>query len=172
MRSIGTTAGAALMTAGMFLGCGAAIPAHAAPEETALNGTYQATSDGVWAKLNHQMHDMEVVTSVWTISSTCISPKECTGQVTTDQGWTAPITLNWGQWLVNHDVQDWQRCSDNSTFPGHRQYKFHQINRNDIYAKVGVGDMEGYEWTTGPSGACGNNAWTMVEMPFTLVKIG
>lgn len=172
MRSIGTTAGAALMAAGMLLGCDTAFVAHATPEEVVLNGTYRATSDGGWAKLNHQMHDMETVTSIWTISTTCTSSKACTGQVSTDAGWSAPIELNWGQWLVNYDVQSWQRCSDGSTFPGHRHYKFRQINRNDIYSKVDVGDLEGYEETLGPSGACGNNQWMLVEMPFTLVKIG
>ncbi|MGH3562089.1 MAG: hypothetical protein ACRDTN_09925, partial [Mycobacterium sp.] len=150
----------------------AVFPAQATPEEVALNGTYRATSDGEWAKLNHQMHGMETVTSIWTVSTTCTSSKECTGQVSTDQGWSAAITLNERYWLVTHEVEGYARCSDGTTVAGHRHYKFSQQNRDNIYSKVGVGDLQGYETTLGPSGACGNNEWLYVEMPFTLVRIG
>src|SRR5690625_1258855 len=103
MRLTGTVTTAALVAAEMILGC-AIFPAHAAPEDAALNGTYRATSDGTYAQLNHQLHDMETVTSIWTLTTTCVSRLDCTGTVTSDQGWSAPIKLNFGQWLVVHEI--------------------------------------------------------------------
>ena len=39
----------------------------------------------------------------WTVTSSCVSPIECTGEVTSDQGWTAPLRLD-DYWFVDRDI--------------------------------------------------------------------
>lgn len=162
MRVAGAMASTTLAVAAMIPGWGTSST-HASPGSMALNGTYRATSDGNWAKLNHQFHDQETITSTWTITSTCTSNFECTGQVASDQGWSAPLRLSFGLWLLSRDVQDWERCPDGSAFPGHQHFKFYRVDDNNL---------KGWDETTGPSGACGANQWLLIEMPFTLAKTG
>ena len=72
--------------------------AHADPGDgIALNGTYTAFSDGVWAKTNDSYHDERSVTQTWTITSTCTTYQDCTGRVTSDQGWSADMVYMSGQ---------------------------------------------------------------------------
>ena len=53
-----------------------APPAQADPDDgVALNGTYTAFSDGVWAKTNDSFHDERSVTQTWTITTTCSTAK-------------------------------------------------------------------------------------------------
>ncbi len=131
-------------------------------DRIALNGTYTAISDGNWAKTNYSYHDEPTVTSTWTISSTCVDPMDCTGRVTSDQGWSASLRLVGGDlWVVAHDVENWERCEDGTTAPGHQIFKF-SADEN----------LAGWDYTVGPSGACGANKWLVVEMPFKLVKVG
>lgn len=82
--TMATLAGGALLAS-------AAAPAVAGPAEWGLNGTYTVTSNGEWAKVNDVFHDEPSVRSTWTITSMCSYPGECTGTVTSDWGWTAPI---------------------------------------------------------------------------------
>ncbi len=54
--------------------------AHADPGDgIALNGTYTAFSDGVWAKTNDSFHDERSVTQTWTITSTCSTYRSAPG---------------------------------------------------------------------------------------------
>lgn len=166
MRFIDRMAIAILAATAMSPGCAATASAEPYPPPLAspvpLNGTFQATSDGAWAKLNHQMHTQETVTSTWTISTTCSTPVDCTGTVSSDQGWSAPIMLRSGMWLVTRNIENWEQCPDGTAFPGHQQFKFYQAQ----------GNLKGWDETTGPSGACGSNLWLVIDMPFTLVKVG
>lgn len=136
--------------------------AHASSDDPALNGTYRATSDGQWATTNEQYHTEATVTSIWTISSSCVNPMECTGQVTSDQGWSAPLQLVGGSmWKVVHDVPNWEQCaSDLPAATGHQVFRFSTDET-----------LTGDDHTVGPSGACGVNKWLVVDMPFKLVKI-
>jgi hypothetical protein len=114
------------------------------------------------AQMNYAFHEEATVTSIWTISSTCSDPMDCTGRVSSDQGWSANLRLVGGAlWFVVHDVENWERCQDGATAPGHQQFKF-TVDEN----------LSGWDYTVGPSGACGANRWLVVEMPFKLVKIG
>ncbi|MGH3558045.1 MAG: hypothetical protein ACRDTK_11250 [Mycobacterium sp.] len=162
MRVVRAMASATLLAAAMIPGLGAASSAHASSDSIALNGTYTATSDGAWAKTNYAYHDEPTVTSTWTITSTCRNPMDCTGRVTSDQGWSADLRLVGGtMWLVARDVENWERCEDGSTAPGHQKFKFSADEK-----------LSGWDYTVGPSGACGANKFLVVEMPFKLVKIG
>jgi hypothetical protein len=136
--------------------------AHAAPGPVALNGTYTAFSDGKSAKTNYVFREEPTVTSRWTINSSCEDPMTCSGHVTSDQGWSANLRLTGGGlWIVAHDVPDWEKCQDGSSAPGRQTFKF---SAND--------QMTGFDYTVGPSGACGASKWLVVEMPFSLVKAG
>src|SRR3954465_9236233 len=73
---------------------GVSLPAHASDGDWGLNGTYTATSNGEWSKTNERFQDEASLRSTWTISTVCSYPSECTGTVTSDFGWTAPIYQN------------------------------------------------------------------------------
>jgi hypothetical protein len=174
MRSMGIAA-AILVAANVFGTCGAASPARATTkEDVALNGTYQVTSNGNLAKINRQFNQEAVVTTTWTISSTCTTFEECTGTVHSAQGWTAPIHMRDGVlWYVTHDVPDWEKCQDGTAFTGRQEFTFYAVDPNGSGAAViGSPTLAGKDKTIGPSGACGQNQWLTVEMPVRLDKIG
>jgi hypothetical protein len=87
---------------------------------------------------------------------------DCTGRVTSDQGWSANLRLVGGDlWIVAHDVPNWEKCEDGTTAPGHQTFKFSADEK-----------LAGWDRTVGPSGACGANKWLTIEMPFKLVEVG
>lgn len=147
--------------------------ACASTEGLALNGSYQATSIGDWAKTNEVYHDEATVQSVWTVTSTCSDPFHCTGTVTSDQGWSAPISKTSISWTLNRDVPDWERCTDGSTASGHQEFRFWRV---DQFGQLDLTNTSltyaGEDKTVGPSGACGVNKWLSIRMPFRLTKIG
>src|ERR1700755_274545 len=112
MRSAKTLTTATLLAATAFSGLGIAPPAQATTkEEVAINGTFRATSIGDWAQRNDQYFGETTVYQIWTISSTCVTFQKCHGTVTSDQGWTAPLTMNDGKmWKVRRTVPNWERC--------------------------------------------------------------
>ena len=98
--------------------------AGAGPADWALNGTFTATSNGEWARTNDVFHDERSVRAMWTITSQCSYPTECTGTVTSDQGWTAPIYQTGGEWYVKHLIDKWMPCQDGSFGPGLQVFRF------------------------------------------------
>ena len=107
------------MLAGTMVSAAAlAAPPAMAAGKWALNGTFTATSNGEWARTNDVFHDERSVRAIWTISSQCSYPTECTGTVTSDQGWTAPIYQTGGEWYVKHVVPGWMPCPDGSAADG------------------------------------------------------
>ncbi len=93
------------------LWCGSIAPAVASPpSDVAINGTYTAFSDGDWAKKNQVYYNELPVMSTWTVTSTCRTFMDCTGQVTTSQGWTGELKYRAGQWVVFHTVEGWVKC--------------------------------------------------------------
>jgi hypothetical protein len=158
----GTRAVPTLLVAAVIPGWVADCPAQASPDSIALNGTYSAISDGKSAQTNYSFHDEATVTSTWTITSTCTDPMDCTGRVTSDQGWSANLRLVGGDlWVVVHDVADWEKCQDGSSAPGHQTFKF-----------TADENLTGWDYTVGPSGACGANKPLTIELPFKLTKTG
>jgi hypothetical protein len=175
MRSTGAIAGAMLVAASVIGTAGPASPARATTkEDVALNGTYQVTSNGNLAKINRQFNPEAIVTTTWTISSTCANFLECSGTVKSAQGWSAPLTLHDGlQWYVRHDVPNWEKCQDGTAFTGHQEYYFYPVDPNGSGAfQIESPTLAGKDKTIGPSGACGQNQWLTIEMPLRLDKIG
>jgi hypothetical protein len=137
-------------------------PARAADCAVPLGGTYTAFSDGQWAKTKHSFHDEVSVTTTWTVTTTCRDYLYCTGQVTSDQNWSAPAECKSGMWVVTHDVPNWEPCPDGTAATGQQKFIF--------WSQTDPSKFEGWDTTLGPSGACGINHWLRVEMPFTLIK--
>ncbi|AKK30125.1 hypothetical protein AB431_00795 [Mycobacterium sp. EPa45] len=131
---------------------------------SAINGRYQAVSDGQWAKTRYVYHDEATVSSVWTIDSVCHDVMSCTGRIVSDQGWVNPIVCNSGLWAVIRTIPDWQPCSDGTTTPGDQRISFY-TDATDRSKYVG------WDKTIGPSGGCGLNLPLTIEMPFRLTPL-
>lgn len=170
VRAIGLAAGATLLAATLsgWLGNGLA---RADVNNPALNGTYLATSNGEWATTNDSFHDEATVRSTWTITSSCSTPYDCTGTVTSDQGWTAALTFRSGdKWRLDRELPNWETCADGTAATGLQQYVFWP---SDADGKIDFNSttLTGWQQTTGPSGACGKNWVLDIRSPFKLAPI-
>jgi len=161
---------AALMAAVLAAGLGAASPVEAS-DDWGLNGTYVATSNGDWAKTNEVFHNEATVRSIWTVTTTCSYPTECTGTVASDQGWTATTYKKSNLWYVKRIVPNWEPCPDGTAAAGQQIYRFWSAGP-DAFVVPGSTTLAGFDETTGISGACGVNKALQITLPFTLVKTG
>lgn len=171
MRSVKAAVGATLAVGGV------AVMLHAAPTASAynpaVNGRFTATLIGDWARTRTVYHDEAVVQSTWTISSSCSTAQDCSGQVISDQGWTAPLTMHDGlTWYVKRDVPNWETCEDGRTFSGHEVFYFYPANPETGENVLGSAVLAGREHIAGASGACNTNAPLYIEQPFRLDRIG
>ena len=155
------------------IGCFPAPDAGASVDDLALNGTYLATSNGEWAQTNDSYHDEQTVRSTWTITSTCSDAFHCSGTVSSDQGWTAPINKSSTTWTVDRQIPNWEQCADGTAVSGRQLYRFFQVvgdtGRYDIDNESSV--FAGEDKTIGPTGACGISRILAVKMPFRLEKL-
>ncbi|QYL19590.1 hypothetical protein K0O64_14520 [Mycolicibacterium pallens] len=143
--------------------------AHAA-DEWGLNGTFTATSNGEWARTNDVFHDEKSVRSNWAIATQCSYPTECTGTVTSDAGWSAPIYQTGGMWYVKRTVDNWEPCPDGTSADGLQVFWFQPMTPGGDAGDPDSTTLLGEDQTTGPSGACGRSLALFVNMPFKLVK--
>lgn len=162
----------AVLVSATLCGAVAPCPEARADAEWAINGTFTATSNGEWARKNDIFIDQRTVRAVWTVSSECSYPTECTGTVTSNQGWTAPIYQTGGEWYVKHVVENWIPCPDGSTAPGLQVFRFKRMTPDGAYQDPTSNTLVGEDATTGPSGACGISLPLFITMPFKLVKVG
>ncbi len=161
----------AVLGAAIVIGGSVAPPPARASADVSINGRYNATSLGDWAKTTDSYHDEATVRSVWTVSSSCSDAQDCTGTVSSDQGWSAPLVMHDGaQWLVRRELPNWETCGDGSTSIGHQLFSFSPVDANGNLLN-GSSRLAGRDKTTGESGACGVNKWLTIAMPFELVKI-
>jgi hypothetical protein len=171
MHSMSMAASAALVAAATVVCVGAAPPARA--YNPAISGTYTATVVGQWARTNTVLHVEQTLRSTWTITSSCTTAQDCSGQVNSDQGWSAPLVMHDGQvWTVKHDIPNWETCTDGSSFTGRDVIFFYPANPETGEFVNGSSALAGWEKTTGPSGACGNNAPLYISQPFRLDQVG
>lgn len=170
MRAHGPIVGIAAVAVISGLGMPAA---RASTDEMPINGSFVARWIGSWAKTRESYHDEATVTSNWTITSTCTSPTDCTGQVSSDGGWTAPLRYFAGAWEVVRDIPNWEPCADGSAFPGHQVIRFYGVDEHGMVLsnQSEATEFAGEDKTLGPSGACGVNQWQVVRMPFTMRKV-
>jgi hypothetical protein len=171
MRSINVAVSATVVAAGLAGGVGTAPSAWA--YDPAINGTYTATVVGDWARSRNVYHQEPVVRSTWRISTSCSTGEDCTGQVVSDQGWTAPVTMHDGYiWYLKRDIPNWETCPDGASFPAKDYIYFYPADPETGNNVLGSPVLAGREQTVGPSGVCGTNLPLDIEQPFRLDKIG
>ncbi|MEB3030131.1 Rv2253/PknI dimerization domain-containing protein [[Mycobacterium] nativiensis] len=166
MRAVELTVGAAVLIAGAIT----APPAQAGLGFE-LNGPYRVVSNGGMAKTNEVFMDERTVVSVWTFSSSCANAHECTGQVSSDEGWSAPLEFRTSRWIVDRFHPDWQTCPDGTTSSGKQRYQFQGSDTNGQWDKLNIDRLVGYDRTIGVSGACGRNQPTVIQMPFIVQRL-
>ena len=143
----------------------ACLAPHAlADDDVAINGTFTAFSDGDWAETNDSYHDEVSVTQTWTITSTCTTFQDCTGQVTSDQGWSGDLVYMSGRWKVSRTIRIGNHVLTARHIRVNQSYTFwlgYPQDRNQYL---------GWDRTEGPSGGCGFNKVLDMEMPFRLTR--
>lgn len=144
--------------------CVATAPPSWGADEIALNGKYTAFSDGQWAQTNQSYHDEASVTQTWTIASSCTTYQDCTGSVSSDQGWTADLVYVSGIWKLHRVVPNWEQCIDGTASPGNQGFTFWADPDHP-------GQYTGRDMTIGPSGACGFNKWLNISLPLTVTPL-
>lgn len=169
MRGVDVAAGAvALALIGSLC---SAPPAYASTFGVELNGTYRVLSDGGKAKGNEVFFDQQTVVQTWTVSTTCVNPLECSGEVRSDKGWTAPIRLN-EYWIVDHDIADWVPCPNGTFAPGRQKFFVYGWNPERLEVNDKNPDfLVGRDITKSPSGACGRNQPIVIDMPVRMQKV-
>jgi hypothetical protein len=165
MRRVTALAGAVLVAVS------GAPAAGASGDEWGMNGTYQVSSLGHWAKTNDVFRDEAPVLSKWTVTTTCSTPVECTGRVVSDQGWSADVNLHGSEYVVKRDIPNWEPCSNGPARTGHQIYRFYPVDENGLVA-WGSTVFAGIDITSGDSGACGINQPLVVSIPLRLEKAG
>ena len=175
MRPMNKLLSAPFMSAALTCVVAGGPTAQASPDSFAVNGTYTATSDGTYATTNYAFHNEATVRSTWTITSKCITDETCSGQVTSDQGWSAPLSMQVGHvWSVQRDLPGWETCPDGTTFPGHQTFTFYPSNADGL-TQIGSSYLEGKDKTVGPRNACGTYWYGQpltIVLPFRLDKTG
>lgn len=137
-----------------------------------LNGTYRVISNGDWAKSNDMFLAEKTVVQTWTVTSSCTSPISCTGTVTSDQGWSAPLSTTGDYWIVDRVVENWERCPDGTAAPGAQNFKFWGWDPVNSYRNLKIVDLlAGRDRTLAASGACGINKPLVIELPMRLEKL-
>jgi hypothetical protein len=165
---------AALVSAAVALGgsLGSATPAYASNYGVELNGSYRMIMNGDWAKNNEVFIDEQTQIQTWTISSECTSPIRCTGTVTSDQGWTAPMTNTGDYWLAERVVDNWEPCPDGTAAPGTQRFWFWGWDPINSQRSTKIRDLlAGRVRTQAASGACGINKPLVIEVPIRLEQL-
>ncbi|ORV41135.1 hypothetical protein AWC02_17065 [Mycolicibacter engbaekii] len=155
---------------GVALGATPAPPARA-DLGIELNGAYRVVANGDWAKTNEVFMNERSEISVWTFRSSCANAAQCTGEVTSDAGWTAPLEFRTSRWLVDRYHENWQTCPDGTTSPGRQRYQFQGSDLNGQYDKRNTDLLVGYVRTIGVSGACGRNQPTVIQIPLSVRRL-
>lgn len=165
----GLQAVTAICAAVTLTGINCAAPA-AASQDWGINGTFATSSNGDWAKVNSRYENQPSERNTWTISTTCISPTECTGTVTSDAGWSAPIYTTNSLWYVKRTIPNWRFCADGAPIEGFQEYKIYPVGSDGHY-DGSSDEYTGENRVIGPSGSCGRNQWPVIEMPFYMKKL-
>lgn len=154
-----------------MVGLAIAPQATASGEGWGLNGTYAAVSNGDWAQTNDVFQNEATVRNTWTINTTCTTPVDCTGRITSDAGWSADVNIAGSEYVVKRDIPNWEPCPNGVSRAGHQIYRFYPV---DEQGRVSVGSttLAGIDRTSGDSGACGINKTLVITLPFRLDKIG
>jgi len=170
MGAFAMRAGVTIGTAALFAAVAIPAAANASEGDWGLNGRYVATSNGEWSRTNEQFRNETSVRQTWTISTTCTNPTDCVGQISSDQGWTAPIYSKAGLWYVKRAVPGWEPCPDGTAADGLQMFRFFAGDPETGQAlPSGSNTYLGEDITKSASGSCGINKQLVINMPFKMV---
>jgi hypothetical protein len=136
-----------------------------------LNGSYSVTSNGDWAETNDSYRDEQTVRQTWTISSSCTGPTQCTGNMVSDQGWTAPIKFTENRWIVTREIPNWAPCGEGPPATGHQMFMFWGVDNDGKVNATNTSQLGGRERTNTDSGSCGISKPLVITMPVRLEKL-
>ena len=178
MRAMGVAATAtAIAVIGSLV---TAASAQATDYGVALNGPYRAFSNGEWAQTSAGPNgaggamvyiDQPSKMETWTVTSDCISPIQCMGEVRSDAGWTGSLKFNGDSWRIDRDIPNWQPCPDGTAAPGHQNFALWGFSPTTSEKNKSRDLIVGWERTMGPSGACGYNKPVVTQLPVRLEKM-
>ncbi|WP_231643748.1 hypothetical protein [Mycolicibacterium baixiangningiae] len=172
MREVGLTGVAAAAAITLIGALGAAPSAHASNFGVELNGTYRAISNGEWAQKNQVYFDEQSTDEIWTITSSCVSPIECTGEIRSNVGWTAPMTFEGSYWTAEHEIPNWVPCPDGTFASGEQKFMIWGVNPVANHRDVKITTLlAGRNVTKGAKGACGRNEQVVKELPVRVEKL-
>jgi hypothetical protein len=179
MRAVELAAGALASIA--VIGSVVSAPsAQATDYGVALNGTYRAFSNGEWAQTSAgpngaggaQVYiDQPSKMEIWTVTSDCVSPIECYGEVRSDAGWIGDMNFNGDSWRIFHDIPNWQPCPDGTAAPAQRYFALWGFNPSTSEKNKDRNLIVGWERTQGPTGACGYSKPVVTQLPVRLELI-
>ncbi len=171
MRAHHMTGPLAATAIAVMASVGVAPAAHATDFGTALNGTFRVQSDGQWARTNGVKIKQETVVETWAITTSCVSPLECSGVVKSDRGWTGTARLD-DFWYIEHVIPNWIPCSDGTFYSGLQKFMLWGIDPATEGRTYTDSDYwAGRNVTKGPSGACGVNKPVVIELPVSMAQI-
>lgn len=170
-----TFAAGALAALTVAAGMSVATPAaHASNFGNELNGTYRYYSNGDFAMVNEVKKKMPTIDEVWTLSSSCVSPVECEGTVTSSAGWTARMYYGYPNtyWVVDRNIPEWQFCPDGLVAPGEQRFQFWGFEPMSGEREMKITNfLVGRQRTVSPSGSCGRNQPLVIETPMKLEQL-
>lgn len=136
-----------------------------------ISGTWSVYSDGEWARTNQVLIDERSVLETWTVDTTCVSPIECSGTVTSSLGWTGTARLD-DFWFVEHDVPNWMPCPNGTFATGHQKFMLWGMDTvNERRVTRDVTTFGGRNITSSLSGACGVNNPKVIELPVRMERL-
>jgi len=178
MRGVGVELGAGTAAiVAVVVTIATAPSAQATDYGVALNGTYRAFSNGEWAQTSAGPNgaggamvyiDQPSKMETWTVTSDCVSPIECYGEVRSDAGWTGALKFNGDVWMVDRDIPNWLPCPDGTAAPGHQNFGLWGWNPLTTEKNKNWNFIVGFETTVAPSGACGYNKPVVTQLPVRL----
>jgi hypothetical protein len=168
VRLIGGMAATAIAVLGSL---GVAPSAQAYDWGIDISGTWRVFSDGEWARTNQVKFKRPSVLETWTVNVACVSPLECSGEVTSDLGWTGTARLD-DVWYIEHDVPNWKPCPDGTFAMGHQKFMVWGVDPvNEQRITRNFTSIAGRNITHAASGACGINNPTVIELPVFMEKL-
>jgi hypothetical protein len=117
------------------------------------------------------LHHEPVVRATWQISSSCSSVSACTGEVTSDQGWTAPLKFTVDRWIVHRELPNWAPCETGGAVTGHQAFMFYPVDDNGQISR-NTDLLAGTDINRTDSGSCGKNLPLNIVIPLRLQRIG
>lgn len=167
-RVIGGMAATAIVVLGSL---GAPPAAQAENWGVDISGSWQVFSDGDWARTNQVKFKQQSVMETWTVSTSCVSPIECSGTVTSSLGWTGTARLD-NFWYVEHDVPNWIPCPNGTFATGHQKFLLWGVNPETEQSVMrNIQTFAGRNITSSDSGACGVNNPLVIELPVKAQKL-